>query len=207
VRAVFLFAAATFALLDCAWAQSSAITPVLHTTSGSELCTDLDARIYREFNTLRKVKLATAYFVNPDLVEKADVLQTYQLATLVEDNAHKISLWNGFSSGQLRLLVKAPTVQGEFLPIAKADLRQIAECGYSSSGSTAQGLKGLAAIDFSSEAAFTTSLGKLPPADMANLKVVASKQVNLGSPSTGSLVSWDPIDKLVLMAPSDLKVK
>ena len=155
-------------------------------------CEDLSAPVYRPFTTFRKVKLASAFFVNPELAEKSRVLNSYEFPSFLVQNKTD-ELWTGLRSGKIQLLVPVLEKQGQFIPVSLQEIRSI-EGGCAPSQSLSKIPAMITTLKFENKDVFRTSLNTLKPETLRYIRVVAAEDVVSGIASTSRFVSWDPAE-------------
>jgi len=163
----------------------------IKTSESSALeCDDISGRVFRVFTPLRKIRLATAYFVNPDLPDKSEILSAYTLSSFVKEQKTD-ELWVGLNSGKIRLLLSVGKKQNEFLPVSLRTVTAIdATCKSPSIISRLP--SALSKISFENKDAFRASLVKLGAESATELRLVASQEGALGIDATNQFISWDP---------------
>src|SRR5436853_7636249 len=92
-------------------------------TRGAGSCDDFAAPVFRPLNFTRRVKLASAYFMNPELAESARVLTLYETSNLSEQDTDV--LWTAWNSGNMSLLVPVSERPEEFVPVSRSTLQTI----------------------------------------------------------------------------------
>jgi len=177
------------------------------------VCTDYQAGVYRPFTVVRKVKLATAYFVNPALPDKLEIVNAYSIGDIVRDRKTD-ELWNLLTVGKIKVPAMVYGERNAFalvpwkdysttpvcnrpikyvLSSANEELRDVSEkVRYASLE------RNLGAIDFSSRQAFKATIEKLGY-DKLDKLIVFTESLLSGVPSKQQYVSWDPMEAINLV--------
>lgn len=115
--ALLLMTLLAFTLRAAEFSLSSGTGAGLRSSSAD--CEDVTVPVYRPYNTFRKLKLATAFFVNPEVADSARVLSVYDSKGMTaQDND---LLWSGWKAGTVQFLVPTFHNSTEFVPITRVD--------------------------------------------------------------------------------------
>lgn len=183
-------AAISLAISTCLSAADVSDTLYPDNRIGS-MCEDLFSSIYRPFTTIRKIKLATAFFVNPEVAEKSRIIYSYGLPDLVSQKKTD-ELWSGLKSGKIHLLVPTSPKQDSFASVSWLDLRSIqSACERFPLTPTFPQLR--TTIDFENKETFRRSLGTLKFEIIKDIHVVAPEEMFSGT-ANSKLISWDPTE-------------
>lgn len=157
---------------------------------GTRTCGDISASVYRPFTTFRKIKLATAFFVNPELAEKSRIIYVYDLPNFVSQNRTD-ELWSGLKSGKIQLLLPTSSKLDSFASVPWLEFKSISEsCDRVASTPAFPQL--MMTINFQDKDAFRKSLYTLKPETIKDVRVVAAEDIVSGITANARLISWDP---------------
>lgn len=181
---IFIFMLAVAGIKLSAYAQS---TVTLHGKI-VDSCTTPIAPTYSDLTPVRKLKLATAYFVNPELVEKSNVVDTYELSSYLKSETSDVLL-DGLKDGTFKLAFTPNDGNlRQVVPLSLEAWKTASMCPVAVSNVSAFGT-----LTFDSPKLFSESLKALSQEQKQKLFVIGKHtgQVSAKYVSSGSLVTWD----------------
>lgn len=139
--------------------------------------------VYEPLTLFKKVQLATAYFVNPSLPDKAEVADVYQLSFDKPSEELRKKLKDGVTDGKIKLMVPVKEDDTKRLTSVECDTRPEGEL------SKADTEKPDLSLLFKKLAEKEGLLYYYSPEQAIDLP---------GSKKDGSFISWDPVRSVEL---------
>ena len=163
----------------------------------AKMCEETVSGFYSPFTPLRKFRLAAAYFVDPSLPERSEIVNAFPLGSSVDaKKTHEV--WAALQSGKAKFLLPSAKVADRLVAMSLADIKSLGSCFKAADKAATKGEIGLGRsvyfrhLDFVKADSFGAWISTLSPEDLKNIRIGVRTEGPIGIASSERFVSWAP---------------